>query len=152
MKKMTLLFGCFLFLTVPLMAQSGEETTVIPDARIYEIYSEERVQTLVDNKPEIIRYWNYFLDHSYLVEDIPDEKTYNYPDLKSVAKLDRTSNLAFDVSVEEASLNVLLFDPKIPQDKSIIYRLGDTGKIIVFFSKKEFQAAYNATLTGTSTE
>lgn len=149
MKKMTLLCGCFLFLIVPVWAQSGEETTVVPDVRLSELHSEVRIEKILENQPQIIQYWNYFLDHSYMVEDIPDEKTYAYPNLKDLVKINRETNAAYEVSMEESALNVVLFDLTIEKDKRSIYRLGDTGKIIVFFSKNEFLTQYNSSLIST---
>lgn len=146
MKKMTLLCGCFLFLFAPLWAQSGEETAVIPDERLSEFYSEERIETLLTKQPQIIKYWNYFLDNSYLIEDMPNEKANSYPNLKDQVKVNRETGVSYEVSMDVSELNLMLFDLEITKDKRKVYRLGDTGQVIVFLSKDEFLAQYNATL------
>lgn len=144
MKKMALLCSFFLLLFSPLMAQTLDDDAVVPDDRLSEFYPDKHIQKLLTHQPEIISYWNYFLDNSYVIEDLPTGKSVSYPNFEDLAKVNPETSQQFEVSLVESEINVLLFNLRIQKDRRTSFRLGDTGKVITFYSKDEFIANYNA--------
>ena len=144
MKKIALLCSFFLLLVGPLLAQSNTEDEIVPDERLLELYSQKHIDKLMTNQPNIIAYWNYFLDHSYFIENPPVSKANTYPNLEDAVLTNPETGLPYDVSMEVNQLNVKLFHLEIQKNKRVSYRLGDTGKLITFYSKDEFLANYNA--------
>lgn len=136
MKKIALLCSFFLLVFSPLMAQ-----TPVPDSRLSEVFSEKYIERALFYNPQVIDYWNYYLDHSYeIVDGIPADKLATYQDLAEVVKTKQD----FQASLSENDFNVLMFAPILYKDKESAYRMGDTGKLIVFYSKDDFLAAFNA--------
>lgn len=126
------------------MAQTSAADAVVPDSRLSEFFPDKHIQKLLTHQPEIISYWNYFLDNSYVIQSLPNEKANSYRNFADLAKINPETNEQFDVSLNESEINVLLFNLRIQKDKRTTFRLGDTGKTITFYSKDEFLASYNA--------
>jgi hypothetical protein len=128
----------FLSMGIVLFAQNE----VSPDSRLLAKYQEQDLQNMLANSPEKIDFLNFTLDNSYVVIDVESEKAQSLPVLHYFNKMDKAIGAAV-VSINEGSLNIYdyYFDRKL--DKAVTYRIGDTGKAIVFYSNKELTHAYN---------
>jgi len=113
-----------------------------PDSRLLAKYQEQDLQNMLANSPEKIDFLNFSIDNSAVIIDIESEKAQTLPVLHYFNKIDKTLGTAV-VSINEGSLNIYnyYFDRKL--DKAVTYRIGDTGKAIVFYSKKKLTHAYN---------
>ncbi|HPB02867.1 MAG: hypothetical protein AB7V36_01445 [Bacteroidales bacterium] len=60
MNKIILLIACFLLVT-PAIAQNSVQA----DARLIEAFGNSKVQTLSNQYPDSIRYYNFFLDNAF---------------------------------------------------------------------------------------
>ena len=115
--------------------------TPVPDSRLSEVFSEKYIVKALYYNPQVIDYWNYYLDNSYkVVDNIPEDKLSTYENLSDVIKTKQD----FQPSFDEANFNVLMFAPTLFKEQESAYRMGDTDKLIVFYSKDDFLAAFNA--------
>lgn len=142
MKKVIVFMTFFLILSVTYAQVS--KTQVVADPRVLEVFGQETVNFYLDNKPSVIQYYNFFLENSYSIQEIPQEKIGDLPSLPEL-KLKEQFQLDFvdysDKGIE--NLNILKFDLKIDPNVGPIYRLGNTNKLIIFLSGKEIQNLYN---------
>ena len=133
----------FLLIMSMTFAQSSKEK-IATDPRIIEVFGQETVDFYLENNPSIIRYYNFFLDNSYSIQEMPQEKM---ADLQTIPELKRKVEFQSDfIDYTEKgleNLNIMKFDLKIDPNIGPIYRLGNTNKIIVFLSGKEIQNKYN---------
>jgi len=132
MKKITftstLILGFLLF---------SSFTKVIPDARLVDYLGEEKLAILQKNDPDIIVYYNYFLDNSYIIQTLPADKLKggNY----------KTLNLPLrGGKVDTKKLNVLKLDIQRKYDQRVYYKIADSQEVLIFLSEKEFMKKYNA--------
>lgn len=122
----------------------NQNKQIAADPRVTEVFGQETVNFYLENKPSIIQYYNFFLENSYTISEIPQEKI---SDLKDIAelKLKPSYQMEFvdytDKGLE--NLNIMKFDLNIDPNIGPIYRLGNTNKLIFFLSGKEIQSLYN---------
>ena len=124
-------------------AQNTKEQ-IIADPRIVEVFGQETVDFYLENNPSIIRYYNFFLENSYTIQDMPQEKMEG---LKTLAELKLKTQFQTDLADYSdkglENLNIMKYDLKIDPNVGPIFRLGNTNKIIIFLSGKEIQNLYN---------
>lgn len=121
----------FLFLFILLnpffsVAQNANKT-VVPDERLYEVYDRDYVDGLVNENPFLIKRWNFYLDNAYMITDEVAEKNNGYP----VVTISDLHNINILLLEKEQQL-------QRDWDKPMIYKIRDTGKILVFHAGKDF--------------
>jgi len=129
----------FLIITVFFTSYIFGQSTF--DNRLTDIYSTEYLQNLDENKINLLE---YEIDHSYFIID-NFEKNESLPELykrniqtKEIIELPLTN-------VDLNSFNVLNYAYEKKYDNRTYYKIGNTGKTIVFYSLKEFTKNYNLT-------
>ena len=133
---MRLLILIFFVLTASL---SFSQNTI--DNRLTDIFTSEYIQALDQDRINVLE---YELDHSYFIID-NFEKNESLPELykrnmqtKEIIEQPITS---FDIN----TFNVLNYAYEKKYNNRTYYKLGNTGKTIVFYSIKEFTEQYNLT-------
>jgi hypothetical protein len=120
-----------LLLPLPLPAQTPRP--VVPDARLYAAFDSAYVETLRTTNPTLLSRWNFYLDNAFIVSDFPAEKgdiaqlpVVQIPDLQNlnVLVLEKTQRLARD------------------WQKPVFYRIGDSDKVLMYFSGKDFNRKF----------
>lgn len=112
------------------------------DPRLQEKYSESEIVSISNNYPNELKYLNWYLDNSFVIIDLSAEKCEYLPYLKHFDPLTKTvgENVS-DIAI--GNFNVLLFSYERKYDKPTTYRIGDSGKAIVFFSEKDLVSNFN---------
>jgi len=112
-------------------------TKVVPDARLVEYLGQEKLAILQKNDPDIIVYYNYYLDNSYILQTIPADKLEggNYQTLKLPLRGGK---------VDTQKLNVLKLDIQRKYDQRVYYKVEGSSEVLIFLSEKEFMKKYNA--------
>lgn len=125
-------------------AQSSLSDT--PDARLYEAFGTERVNFLQQNNPDLIRYYNFYLDNAFVLVQHPAEKVSGNVNACPLLVLNNPALKADvpDMKKGTKSINILKYGHQIANDRSTTYRLDDSGIVIVFLSAQELTAKYNA--------
>ncbi len=123
---------------------------ISPDPRLYECFDSAYIQRTLSGNPEGIIYYNYLLDHSYFIaENDPSKPTTNALDIYKVKKKDlkKTGKTEFfneDLSsFNPKKFNVLSYNFIYDFNKYTTYKLGNTGKLLVFYPKSVFIQMYN---------
>lgn len=116
------------------------------DSRLIEFYGENYLLELSKKSPNQIEYLSYFLDNSYYITDVPVGKTDQIIDIteveinpKYLLNNDRPKLDFIDLK----NLNVLVYNFKRNRHSRTLYKLGNTGKMIVFYSQEEFIKTFN---------
>jgi len=111
------------------------------DNRLTDVYSIEYLQSLSENEINVL---NYELDHSYFILD-NFEKNESLPNLFKRNKLTKEIIETPLTNVDFNNFNVLSYAYEKKYNNRTYYKIGNTGKTIVFYSIKEFTQNYNLT-------
>jgi len=118
-----------------------------PDSRLYSCFESSFVNDTLMSKPEVVFYFNYFLKNSYfIVENDSIKPSTDVIELSQVDVIDkgkkfRDSLYAFK-NVDLDKFNVLFFNCTPDYDKYVIYKLGITGKLLIFYPRSVFLRRY----------
>ena len=150
-KKITI---CLIFLAVFLFKNSFAQNTtnnkIIPDQRLYQCFDSSYVQRLLDGDKEGVIYYNYLLEHSYFISKNDLSKpTTDALDIYKVKKNDINKSGKTEFFKEDLSsfnpktFNVLMYVFASDFNKYTTYKLGNTGKLLIFYPKNVFIQMYN---------
>jgi len=138
--KQFLLSICLL-IGANLMAQESSNI----DTRLLLRYDAQYLEQIAEQQSQIIDQLNFYLDHSYFVysqENIPEEKLQYFPDIFDYVIEGLSAEVLKD-QLSEETFNAFCFDAPRAEKMNKAYRLGDTNKLIVFYSTQEFIEMYN---------
>ncbi|MBK9012599.1 MAG: hypothetical protein IPM82_00075 [Saprospiraceae bacterium] len=135
MKKIlfiTLLFSCPFFTFVNAQSELSHTTTPI-DSRLLEIYSGDYLEHLQTANPFLLKRWNFYLDNSWYLTELPSEK-----DMDSYAtiRIEDLSNINI-MSIERK------FDLKRNWDKQLVCKIENTNQALVLLAGKAFNEKLN---------
>lgn len=130
MKTNLLIIASIIFLSL------ASFTGIKPDPRILDYLGQEKLDITIQNNPELIRYYNFFLENSYLVSEVPQNKLdeNNFPTLKLPL---------INGKVDTKKLNVLILDIERKYDERSYFKVKDSKEIFIMLSEKEFIKKYN---------
>jgi hypothetical protein len=141
--KKVIVSSFFLLILSMTFAQSPKEK-IATDPRIIEVFGQETVDFYLENKPSVIQYYNFFLENSYSIEEMPQEKMEGLQTLPELTLKNKFQTDLVDYTEKGLeNLNIMKYELKIDSNIGPIYRLGNTNKIIIFLSGKEIQNLYN---------
>jgi len=112
-------------------------TKITPDQRLIDYLGTEKVNTLQKNNPNLIAYYNFYLDNAYILEEIPADKLAGNGFSTLTAPLQNGK-------VNTKKLNILLLDIQRKFDTRVYYKVKGSSQVFVFLSEKEFMEKYNA--------
>lgn len=139
-----LILSMLLLSVMGLTFAQTQKTQVIADPRVIEVFGQETVTFYLENNPSMIQYYNFFLENSYTIQDMPQEKM---GELQNIPELKLKENFLTDIIdyTEKGleNLNIMKFDFQIDPNVGPIFRLGNTNRLIIFLSGKEIQNLYN---------
>lgn len=132
MKKAWIIALCL----IPTIAMTQSTEIVSIDKRLYDVFEKNYLERLQVNNSFLIQYYNFYLDHSYKIIDVPEGK--GSRDFKEV-KIKQLKNLK--------KVNIL----KIQQNQGLVrdqnsylyYRIKKTNKLLVLLPEKEFAKMLN---------
>ena len=117
---------------------------VTPDPRLSQVWDENTIEHHLAYSPTTIQYYNFFLDHAYVIEDFPVDKMDAYENIPELQLKDAFANETPDFSnAGLKNLNIMKYDIEIHSNQRSTYRLGKSGKIIVFYSGYEITSEFN---------
>ena len=123
-----------------------QEGSVVPDNRLYSRFQTADINSMVEQLPSEIVFWNWFVDNGFVVKRVALEDAMAYPPLKFV---DKDTKLAAEeeVAYDEATFNIMAYNFEIFQDRSSAYRIGNTGYVVFILSDRDLVKAYNKHLS-----
>lgn len=100
------------------------------DERLLAKFSEDRINELKVEQPQIIDYYTYYLDHSYeIVDEATSGKSFKSDKIVKIKDLD--------------SFNILELGLTMDRSSAKIYKIKGTDKYLRLFSNQEFVLGYN---------
>jgi hypothetical protein len=140
-KLLTFLFS--LMIMGSLFSQESK-SNITPDPKLIDALGQETVDFYAQNNPKLILYYNFFLNHSYQITEIPQEKV---KDLKDIPEFQLKPEFQMESPdyTEKGleKLNIMKYDFNLNFEINTFFRLGNTNKIIVFLSGKDIQTQFN---------
>ena len=113
------------------------------DSRLYAKYSEEDLLNMQQNRPQDLDYLNWFVENAYIVKEVANPDVLNYPKLRYMdkeTKMEGSEVTEFDAE----NFNIMEYGFEISAKSSNVYLIGNTGKILVFYSSDDLTKLYNA--------
>ena len=116
-----------------------------PDPRLTEAFGKDQVQFLEQNNPDLIQYYNFYLDNAFtLVQHQPEKIAGIISSCTLLTLINSELNLDKpDMSKGTKSINILKYKYLLSYDKPSSYRIDDSGIVIVFFPAKVITENYN---------
>jgi len=112
-------------------------TQITPDSRLIDYLGADKVAVMQKNSPDLIAYYNFYLDNAYTLATVPADKLAN----NNFTSL----NLPLvNGKVDSKKLNILMLNIQRKYDSSVYYKINGSSQIIIFLSEKEFMVKYNA--------
>jgi len=137
MKKITLLFSLLCLFTLIAGAQS-----IHVDSRLDAVYSEDYIDNLVENNPQKVKYLNWCLDNSYTIVYAGVDKCEQMPYLKHFDPVNKIVGENVE-NIDETNFNIFMYQFERQFDKKTYYRIGNTGKAIIFESNSKLTKNFN---------
>ncbi len=137
MKRISLIISLLTLLSVLSLAQE-----VFVDSRLHSVYSEDYINELVENYPQKLEYKNWYLDNSYSIMYLDEEKSSTFPYLKHFDPINKTEGSNVD-EIDESNFNIYLYQIERKYSKDLYYRIGDTGKVLIVYSNKKITKEFN---------
>ena len=112
------------------------------DDRLRAKYSDEDLLEIQRNNPADIEYLNWFLDNAFVVKEIRNPES---TDIQKLRYLDKETKMA-GAEVSEynpETFNVMECKITILQNSSNSYKIGNTGKVLVFPSREDLTRLFN---------
>ena len=107
--------------------------------KIVESLGAEKAHDLFSNNPEKYNHLLNFINHSWYIQDVSFKDLSDLKDFRTVTFKGTGSNLFDDgQNFRIENFNPLLYEIKIQDKYPTVYKLGETGKIIVFYSREYF--------------
>ena len=108
-------------------------------SKIIESLGTEKAHELFSNNPEKYNHLLNFINHSWYIQDVSFKDLSDLKDFRTVTFKGTGSNLFDDgQNFRIENFNPLLYEIKIQDKYPTVYKLGETGKIIVFYSREYF--------------
>ena len=118
------------------------QDVVEPDDRLYARYSNEQIEYLLLNSPQLIEFRNFELDNSWEILEVEKDKSENYPPLQYFnPKTGEKLNEVEDVVDSDFNLYQYYFQRK--HSHRSFYKIGDTNKVLIIYSGKELINLFN---------
>ncbi len=146
----------FIVIGISAQAQGKDKNEIKPDQRLYNCFTKEYVDGLISN-PRLLLYYNFYLDNSWFLSESKAEKPLPGSDISTVPLADNSvgaNSLSIkgefyseDVTkFDVKTFNPLMYDFKTDANYYTSYKLGNTGKAVIFYSHRKFAELYNAYL------
>lgn len=124
-----LIFGVFMLCFLGGNAQSVSGNL---DVRLSDIYSPEQLSGMAINQPQTLAYLNFYVQNAYeIVHNVPAYKLVAFEDISTL------TNGITGLPVTEQdlqNLNVLKLSITREKTQYLTFKVGETGKVVVFLS------------------
>ncbi|HFA51447.1 MAG TPA: hypothetical protein ENJ95_20735 [Bacteroidetes bacterium] len=133
--KKNKLFVLFLFIsfTTFVHAQQPAHTHISIDSRLYQAFDSGYLENLITENPFLLNRWNFYLDNSWYVADLPPEKDNG---TLPVIQIDDLDNINIFLLEKEQHL-------KKDWDRARTYRIKNTDLVLVCEPGKNFTEKLN---------
>ncbi len=133
----SILFSCSFSTFVNAQSELSHTTTPI-DSRLSEIYSGDYLENLQTANPFLLKRWNFYLDNSWYLTELPAEKDMDAYATIQIADLNNINIM----SIERK------FDLQRNWDKRLVCKIEGTNQVLVLLAGKEFNEKLNKHLAG----
>lgn len=111
------------------------------ESKVSEAYGSEYLTSLKENNPDLLNYYSFVLTESYEIVFYGQEKS-QQNGIKELTMRQNTGQISKKENIED--LNILLYDYTIDETKKSVYRIDDSGWVIVFHSKNTLDKMYSS--------
>ena len=136
MKKIILL------LSLILMGIGAFSQALPIDNRLYAKYSEVDLLDMQSNRPADLEYLNWFVENAFVVKEIMSPETSDFPRLRYMDKETKLEGAEANEYNPE-TFNVMEYSFDISAKSSNAYLIGNTGKVLVFYSSDDLTKLFN---------
>jgi hypothetical protein len=135
----------FFFLSTAGFSQTNSDPYT-PDARLYQCLKKDYVDQMSAQRSELLLYYNYYINNSFYVVKLNQEKPVTGIDIHTVQTTKDVSATPVNFSEKTYNantFNVMKYDFQRRQDGFVTYVWKEAGVALVFYPISHFQAAYS---------
>lgn len=111
------------------------------DERLTAMYSVSQIAEMQASQPQTLAYLNYYVQNGFqILENIPAYKLAAFSDISTLLYHQTGKPLT---EADLANLNILKLDIVRTNDQYLTYKIGDTGKVIVFLAPSRVLEDFN---------
>lgn len=125
-----------IFLSFLVSFKTETEVEIKNKEKLIEFLGEKDYEYLKFKNSHLLKYYDYFIDNSYYIIEIPAEK-------KSDVSYDKVDLPLVNGKVDTEKLNVLLLDIERDYENQKRYLINGSSQVLVFYSEKEFIEKFN---------
>ena len=126
----------FLFFSGHLLAQEVNQ-------KVIDYLGEAQANELYNTKKDKYNHLLQYINHSWYIQDVSFKDLSNIKDIRSVKYTGPSLNTFDDgINFNISNFNPLFYDIKIQANFATTYKLGNSGKIIVFYSRDFYIEKY----------
>jgi|GEM_PF-1286475 hypothetical protein len=130
-----------LLLTIAIFFASFSKAQM-PDSKLSAVYTPEHLNNLKHNNPDAIEYFNFYVNNSFKITDLPQGKDLEKEELHKINPITKEITNEQIQMVDLVDFNPYLFSCKTDQNNRKYYSIGNTGKLLIMFSNKEIQEKF----------
>ncbi len=117
---------------------------IVPNDKIIEAFGQEKTDQLIQNNPDLVDYYNFYLDNAFFFSKPTGKSVSNYIDIYEIKYVNDSSKY-FDEDVTKLckdNFNPLKYQITPDFHRYTHFKLGETGRYIVFKPTKIFIKEY----------
>ncbi len=128
----------FIYLSILALLAFSTTSNPVPNSKLIEAFGKEKVEFIIKNNPQLIYYYNFYLDNVWYLSPLPQDKE-KAQNIEGQVVLPLTSS----GKVDKSKVNVLKLKIKRYYDKPSYYKIKNTSRLLVFLSEEKFNEKYN---------
>jgi hypothetical protein len=139
----SLIYSALLVILMATKLFAQRESTANYNQKLVDFYGTEYLNNLTTNNPGALKYISYFVDNGYWIEDSPKDIS-DFQDINSVDRIVSKTNpdISKTSTLGAELFNILTYNIQAKENKQY-YRIGDSNKLIVVYSRAEILSAVN---------
>lgn len=116
------------------------------DLRVESYFGSPKVIEWQNQAPDSILFWNYFVQKGFeIVEDMPEYKWSQLQDISEL-KLNNSNQTLTEKNMHQIDRLLMESQLNLPFYKAGLFRIGSSGKVLVFIARHELDIRYKSSL------
>lgn len=134
----------YILIGLCLLSNIGILTAQNADSRVLSYFGSPKINEWQTQAPDSILFWNYFVQKGFeVIEDVPRYKLSQLQDISEL-KLNNSNQTLTEKNMHLIDRLLMESQLNLPYYKAGLYRIGTSGKVLVFVARHELDIRYKS--------